>query len=122
MHLKGLGRSLAGCRRNTDIESVPNPSYPLPTQHALLCWSYSGSSELSKALVVDTEATRLIEMFTMLRSDCLDVHARAAMRVDVATVQEMIVETLPGQFSKPPDRDPHLHAAHDVASSEHCHN
>ncbi|CAK0784873.1 hypothetical protein CVIRNUC_008078 [Coccomyxa viridis] len=29
-------------------------------------------------------------------SDCLDVHARAAMRVDVATVQELIVESLPG--------------------------
>ena len=30
-------------------------------------------------------------------SDCLDVHARAAMRVDVATVQELIVESLPGR-------------------------
>jgi len=30
------------------------------------------------------------------RSDCLEVHAQAAMRVDVATVHEMITESLPG--------------------------
>ncbi len=28
--------------------------------------------------------------------DCLDVHARAAMRVDTATVQEMLMRVLPG--------------------------
>ena len=30
------------------------------------------------------------------RSDCLEVHAQAAMRVDVASVHEMITESLPG--------------------------
>ena len=37
------------------------------------------------------------EALSLCCSDCLEVHARAAMRVDVATVQEMITESLPGK-------------------------
>ena len=36
------------------------------------------------------------EALSLCCSDCLEVHARAAIRVDVATVQEMITESLPG--------------------------
>ena len=97
------GGGKAGGRQEAHMTATSHASGVVDSSRACCGQSWQHLSRTERSLIKDMPVQALAcltEVSLECCSDCLDVHARAAMQVDVATVQELIVESLPGHSHK----------------------